>query len=264
MFYIKEFTKLLKSNFLLGLLLLVSIFGVVTVTLQKDKISKKLSLDEQTKVIPYFNALVHSDRGLGNIRRKMKNLPGVVDIKVPSAQKITEEINYLKKNFDANLIDGLKAMSFKRIKIELENGIELKNQNLIKEYLLRLVGKDSVTIGAIKTPRKLKLQENQTLFNLLHWAESYLIILFTCLFTICLFLLNKPLSNQSFIIEKFQRKKDVSLKILLSGCGFLFLASVIVNQGFSPQFSLLMLVPLGYGIALMTFLTFKKKLKFKI
>lgn len=264
MFYLKEFTKLLRSNFLLGFLLFVSIFGVVTVTLQKEKIARNLSLSEQAKVIPYFNALVHSDKGLNNIKRKMKQLPGVVDIKVPSAEKITEEINYLKKNFDENLISGLAAMNFKRIKVELENGIEVKNQNLIKEYLLRLVGKDSVTIGAIKTPRELKLQENQVLGNLLSWAESYLMIFFISLFTICMFLLRKPLTNQSFIIEKFQRKKDVSIKILLSGCGVLFFSSILVNQGFSPQFSIFLLIPFAYGLALMTFLAFKKKMKFKI
>lgn len=263
MFYIKEFLKIFKANFLVCSLLAIAIFGSVTTALQKDKLSQKLSLDTQSENIPYFNALIHNVDGLQSVRRKMKQLPGVRDIIVPKSKKITSEVNYLKENFDESLINELAVVNFKRIKVELEKGIEVKNQNLIKEYLLRLIGKDSVTIGAIKTPRKVELSTNSTLSNLTTWAESYLLVFFMILFTVCLFLLKKPLTNHSFIIEKFQRRRDVNTKILLSGCVTLFAVSILLNQALSRELNLFVLIPVGYGLAVMTFITFKKKLEYK-
>lgn len=264
MFYLKEFLKIYRANFLVSTLLCFSIFGAVTTALQKNTISKKLSLNAQTEIVPYFNALIHSADGLQSVSRKMKQLPGVKDIKFPNEKKISAEVNYLKENFDEGLITELAVMNFKRIKVELDNGIELKNQNLIKEYLLRLVGKDSVTIGAIKTPRKVEVSNNETLFNITTWAESYLLIFFMVLFTICLVLLKKPINNHSFIIEKFQRKKDVNTKLILTGCGVVFILSLAANQILTTEVNIFVLIPAGYGLALMTILTFKKNLQFKL
>ena len=263
MFYIKEFLKIFRSNFLVCSLLAVSIFGAVTTSLQKDQLSSKLSLSSSTENIPYFNALIHNADGLQSVSRKMKQLPGVRDIIIPKSKKLTSEVNYLKENFDESLISELAVMNFKRIKIELENGVEVKNQNLIKEYLLRLMGKDSVTIGAIKTPRKVEVANNTLLSNITTWAESYLLIFFMVLFTICMILLRKPLTNHSFIIEKFQRRKDVNTKILLTGCTLLFGVSILLNQSISREVNIFVLIPIGYGLAVMTFLTFKKKLEYK-
>lgn len=264
MFYLKEFLKIFRSNFLVSMLLCLSIFGAVTTALQKDIISQKLSLNAQSEIIPYFNALIHSGDGLESVRRKMKQLPGVRDIKFPKEKKISAEVSYLKENFDESLISELAVMNFKRIKVELDNGIEVKNQNLIKEYLLRLVGQDSVTIGSIKTPRKIEISNNKALFNITTWAESYLLIFFMVLFTICLILLKKPINNHSFIIEKFQRKKDVNTKLILVGCSAIFLLSLGANQLLTREMNIFVLIPAGYGLALMTILTFKKNLQFKL
>ena len=125
------------------------------------------------------------------------------------------------------------------------------------------MGKDSVTIGAIKTPRAVDVSKNSTLSNITAWAESYLLIFFMALFTICLLLLRKPLNNQAFIIEKFQRRKDVNTKILFSGCAILFLLALGANQTISRELNIFLLIPAGYAMALITFLTFKTKLEFK-
>lgn len=263
MFYIKEFGKLFKANFLVSFMFSVSVLGLMTIVLQKNKIHDELSLDGQTKVIPYFNALVHSDISLGNIKRKMVQLPGVRNILIFKANKIKNEIKHLKKSFNQELIGQLTSINYKKIKIELDDGVKVKSQNLIREYLLRLIGKNSVTLGAVKTPRNLNISSNNSLFTLIKWSETYLIGLFMVMMAISLFLLLKPLNNQSFIIERFQRREYVNTKIMFSGAAILVLLSILSNQLLSSEVHILAVLPLLYIAFIICSFTLGKKLNFK-
>ena len=81
--------------------------------------------------------------------------------------------------------------------VEFEDGVNLKNQNLVREYLARLVGKDSVTIGAVKMPRGINLKEGDFLTGFLKHVDLYIFAIFTGLFMLSLFLLQKSKNSDS-------------------------------------------------------------------
>ena len=264
MFYLKEFSKLFRSNLILSSILIFSVFGLVSSTLQKEKIKSELSLSQKTNTIPYFNALVSNKINLESIKRKMINLPGVFKVNVAQTHGLAEELGHLKKNFGQDIIGELSALNYKKLKIELEEGIHAKNQELVREYLSRLVGKESLTMGAVKTPRNINLKKDDSLLVFAQYADIYLTIFFMALMAICVLLLMKPLNNQAYIIEKFQRKTKVNIKVLMSGVSCIGLVSFAVNYLYNSEIKMSSMAVLAYILILPVIFLMSKKLSYKV
>lgn len=217
MFYLKEFFKILKDNFVLSFIFLFSFTTFVSVSHNKNMIEKELSLTGKVKASPYFNALVSNDINLDSVQRKMKYLPGVKNVSLNASTTIKNEIEGLKSKFGESVIKSLSTINYRKLKVELEKGIHQKNQSLIREYLTKLVGRDSLTMGSVRQPKKLKLNKNDNLLVLLNWGGTYLIAISGVMFLISSILLAKQMNDISYLIEKFQRKKMVKIKIFMSG-----------------------------------------------
>lgn len=263
MFYLKEFNKLVKSHLVLSLILSISILGLMTSVIQKDRIKTELSLSKKTQMIPYFNALVSKNINAEGLKRKMKNLPGVFEVVVSEDKGIQKEISHLEKNFGKKIISELSSVNFQKIKVQLEKGIHIKNQELVREYLTRLVGKSDVTIGAIKQPRNVSLKKDDLLMMFTEKVDIYLLIFFMLMIAISVALLLKPLNNQSYIIEKFQRKEHVNIKILMSGILFISFISLALNFVYSQELEMSALISLLYILVLPVVFLLSQKLRYR-
>lgn len=217
MFYLKEFFKLLKDNLFLGFLCTLSTVGMLTVPHFNEEIKAIASIDKKVNLSPYFNALISGKINLSSVTRRMEQLPGVVSVTQVKNSGLTKEIGELKAKFGQEMIAGLTSLSYQQIKISVNQGLEKKNQNLIQEYLARLVGKSSVTMGHIKTPKKFSIDKSDPLALILKYIDFFLIGFFGILFTLSTILLAKPLKDISYIIQRFQRKDFVNIKIYFSG-----------------------------------------------
>ena len=242
MFYLKEFFKILKSNLLLSTIFVLSSLTLLTISGQQVKIKKLLSLKKQSSSGPYFNAIVSKNDNIDSVIRRMKNLPGVVSVEKHGASGIQAQISNLKKKFGADVINNLAAVNYKRVKVEVEDGLNAGSLNLIKEYMARLIGKDSVKIGGVKQPNGLKVKKNAFLYKFLTFFDVYAQIVLGGLWLISTFLILISVRRKAFIIEKFQRKSNTSLKIMLSGFGVLSVLTLLLNQVFLGQFQLISLV----------------------
>lgn len=263
MFYLKEFNKLVKSHFILTSILFVSVFGFMTSTIQKEKIKKEISLSQKTQMIPYFNALISKKVNADGLKRKMKKLPGVFEVIVSEDTGLYKELNHLEKNFGKKIISELSSVNVQKVKVQLEKGIHKKNQELVREYLTRLVGKTDVTIGAIKEPRKVNLKKDDTLMLFSEYLDIYLIVFFMLMIAITISLLVKPLNNQAYIIEKFQRKTHVNIKILMSGVGVIACLTFAVNFLYAKELEWNSLLSLVYILALPVVFLMTQKLKYR-
>ena len=263
MFYLKEFFKLLRDNIILSLVFVISLTSFISLSHNKMIVDKEVSLNQKMKLNPYFNALISNNTNLNSVIRKMKNLPGVSDVQVTQSNQLKSEVNQLKERFGEGIVSSLSTLNYRKIKIELDKGIHAKNQSLIKEYLGKLVGKSSLTVGMVKTPKQIKLDREASAFKVLDWGSSYLISLSGLMFFISTFLLARQASDISFLIERFQRKTMVKEKILISGLSVItvvLLASNIYFNANVEMISILAVIAVFVGTYTISILT-KKNLK---
>lgn len=264
MFYLKEFFKVLKTNLLLGVIFLVSTFGIITISHHQKTINRELSLSNKSASLPYFNALVSNESKMESIIRRMKQLPGVVAIREGQQSQMKSEISKLKSTFGESIIKGLATINYKRLKIELEVGLREKSQNLIKEYLTRLVGIESITLGEIRLPKEIKLKTKDNLLVFLNSIDVYIFSVLIGLWLVSSILLLNSVNTSSFIIEKFQRKTNTNIKIFMSG--FLLLVFIALGLNYFSNNTIefdsiivaLIMLSAGAGLTIVL----KKQLKF--
>ena len=244
MFYLKEFYQLFRANRLLSIIFLFSIMGIVISVTQKEEINYQLTKAQSIKLLPYFNALIQNGTNIEKIQRKMSDLPGVSTVKLLDHSAVSKEVKKLQQRFDKDLLNELSSLKLQRIKVELESGLLEKNQNLIKEYLARLVGKESITIGAVKRPSQFLKRKETFQQKIMKWGDIYIISFFSALFLMSIFLIQGRLNKQSYIIEKFQRKKYVKTKIMFAGASFAMGTALILNISLFKSITVMAIFPI--------------------
>ena len=242
MFYLVEFFKVVKTNTMAFVLLSASSFGIIFLSSNFSLVKEKLSLSSQAQETPYFNALISKKMQVDGVLRRMKKLPGVIAADKPSNTQIKTEIEKIKKVFGGDIIRSLASVDYTKIRISLEAGIKKKSYELIKEYLQRLVGATSVTMGEIKYPNQGQVKLKGFLGKFLSWINIYTLSVLGGIWLVSLVLFARPLISHAYIIEKFQRKNLVGLKIGLLGMSTLLAILMGGTYFFNSQIEV-------YGIA---------------
>lgn len=262
MFYLNHFVKAILNFKISGILFVLFTIGLITATHQRKSIKKVFSLNGKTTTRPYFNALISNDSNLSSIARKMRKLPGVKNVRVKKALEVTKELKGLQSDLDSDVLKSLSAINYSSVTIELSTAIQSRSQNLIKEYLSRLVGDSSITISGIKKPKTRTLKKNSPEVILHKWGDKYIVAILTILWLASCLSFANYLKNYSFLIEKFQRKSKVDLKIFTSGIIFLCLVTLGVNIYLNPKVHYGNMAYILAALAL-SVLIFSKKNEFK-
>lgn len=262
MFYLIEFLKITQRSFLLGVIALVSSTFVIGVAHFEPEIRTKITkLGKIKSNQPYFNALIDKSTSVGKIQRKMSQLPGVISVISAGELNAPKEIEKLQKSYGDDVLSSLSKLNFTKVKIEVAQGLKSKNLKLIQEYLVRLVGKEAVTIGEFKIP-SIKTGKVKLLNFLQSWGISFFIGIGVLLFALSLFLMKNAIQRHSFIIENFQRRKNVGLQIMLHGFGLIWLAvlsSLVVFTGSVNFFAMSITVALVAIVAIVGFSMQKRR-----
>lgn len=237
--------------------------GLVGATLQFSKVEQKIKTLTQIKAEhPYFNALIDRSVSIDKIERKMKQLPGVITVLSSGVLKGDEEIKKMSSLFGKEVFPSLKNLNFQKIKVEVSKGLELKNQKLIQEYLARLVGKESVTLGTFKFPSRTR--GKIFLLEMLNSWGSFLLLGVLFFFWVVSFaFLVRPVARRSFIIENFQRRKQVGPKILLGAVISIALLVTVLNITLFKSFDTtgIILLPLMGLIGMALFRILSRNIK---
>jgi len=262
MFYLNHFLKSLTSFKLNGLLFVLLTVILTTALHNRSYVQKLFSLANKTITRPYFNALVTNDVNLNTVARKLKKLPGVEAVTIKKVNDVKDELGSLKGELDTDVLNSLVNINYTSLTVELGRSLQARSQSLIREYLTRLVGKDSITISDIKKPKILKMKKNDPYLFLNNWGDLYLIGLLTVIWFASCFSFSKYLNNYSYLIEKFQRKKKVGLKIFSFGLVTTVTASLLGNLYFNPKVAIIewlfMITLIGFSLII-----FKQKMEYK-
>ena len=222
MFYLKAIFNIFRSHIvLLGFNVIALALFLTTINYRTD-ITNFFSLDNKTNRSPYFNALISGKKDISFIQRKMQQLPGVESVTIKDNVNAANELKKIIPK--ASISEALGVTTFTPVKIFLNANITTSSRKLIREYLTRLMGEDSVTFSRVKYPAKINLKKYPYFKIFSNWSGAYFAFIFFGLWITSVILIAPYFHQQGYIIEKFQRKKAVSVKMF---AGLVFFVSAL-------------------------------------
>lgn len=250
MFYLIQFFKILKKSPLRGFFLFL--FSLILVL----SIGQKNYLEEQfTKMIPenkagdFFYALIASGESYNHVARQVAVLPGVFKVDVLSEEQIKEEVKSVLGTVQADLTDTNLDLNYAGLKVTYAKDLKQRPKELIREYLTHLVGEGNITLGAIKAPDQINDKRAQFISVIKTWGYSLYLFIVFIFWTISLLSVRVKIAEAAYILEHYQRKQKVGLKMAINGLALFFLISVGATfaLGIMPQI-------LNLVVALMIFI----------
>lgn len=262
MFYLKHFFEVIKNTKLNGILFIALSALLITSFHNRMYLKKVFSMTKKVVSRPYFNALITDKINLNSVKRKMTRLPGVEKVTIKKTMDVGKELGTLSSELGSDFVKGLADLNYASVTIELANGLQARSQGLIREYLTRLVGKSSVAISDIKKPQKLSLNKNDPYQLINNWGDFYILGILSTLWFVSSFLLVRYLKNYAYLIEKFQRKKNVAMKIYFIGLSSICFLALAANLYSKPTFVIEAWVAFAI-LGLISWSFFRQKQEFK-
>lgn len=196
-------------------------------------IGQKSFLEEQfLKMIPenkagsYFYALIASSESYQNVAHQMAVLPGVHKVEVLSEAQIKDEVKGILGSLQANLNPATLDLNYAGLKIIYAKDLKPRAQELIRDYLTHLVGEGNITLGAIKVNDQTLDKRNQFIGAIKTWGYSFYLIVIFAFWMISLLSVRVKIAEASYLLESYQRKKGVGVKMASFGLSLIFILSV--------------------------------------
>jgi hypothetical protein len=246
MFYLVQFFKILFKSPVRGFFLFF--FSIALVF----SIGQKNYLEEQfTKMIPenkagdYFYALISTNESYQTVARQMSQLPGVYKVEILSETQIKEEVKSVLGALQVDMTDSNLDLNYAGLKIIYTKELKPRAQELVRDYLTHLVGEGNITLGNIKTSDQISDKRAQFINVIKTWGYSLYLFIVFIFWVISLLSVRVKIAEASYLLENYQRKRKVGLKMALNGLTLIFILSVAVTFVLGmPQFMNL-LVALG-------------------
>lgn len=227
MFYLIQFFKILTKSPVRGFFLVF--FSIILVL----SIGQKNQLEEQfTKMIPenksgdFFYALIASTESYEQVARQMAVLPGVFKIEVLSEEQIKEEVRAILGTVTADLTDSNLDLNYAGLKVIYAKDLKQRPKELVRDYLTHLVGEGNITLGAIKSNDQGIDKRAQFISVIKSWGYSLYLFIIFIFWTISLLAVRAKIAEASYILEHYQRKQKVGLKVAINGLSLIFILSV--------------------------------------
>lgn len=227
MFYLKQFFKIFFKSPARGMFLCLFSFLLVFSLGQKALLEEQfLKLIPENKSGPSFYALIAASESYQNIARQMQMLPGVYKVETLSETQIKDEVkNILGSLQVANLTTNLD-LNYAGIKVVYVKGLKPRAQELIRDYLSHLVAEGNITMGAIKDNGEAFDKRTQFISTIKNWGYSIYLIVLSSFWFISLLSMRSKIEETAYLLENYQRKTRVSIKMALNGIGLIFILSV--------------------------------------
>jgi len=224
MFYLSNFFKAFFHNPLRGFVFVIATMAFVASAFVTTKVENSLmkGIAKMERGASFF-ALIDSRENNNRVARKLRELPGVNKVKVLSKAHVSSSLDELLKTLNVGVSRDLIDLSFSGLKIEFQKGLPQRSQNLIRDYLTRLVGVEKLTMGAINR-ESMEAKKKRGSFSVM--IKTYLGPIVTATAGIIWFILfliyRKDFIRTSYLSEQFQRRTNVPAKSLASGFLLLF------------------------------------------
>lgn len=233
MFYLKTFFAVFCKKpiraFVFGLLCVL----FFTSMFQRPLVARYCAALGPQEEAPYFYALLWGDLGALQVQDKMSKLPGVKSVESKTADELKTQVSKSLSELEMGLPESIKQMKMEGLRINLDPKTNSISQQLIREYLSKLVGVSNLVMTDLKLPPKRPFEKYEVI------ARSFgSIILSATLFVlwfIFLYSFRSALYQEAYLIENFQRRDHVAFKSILAGLGLFFGASLGIAFIISAQ-----------------------------
>lgn len=196
-------------------------------------IGQKSFLEEQfLKMIPenkagsYFYALIASTESYQNVARQMAVLPGVHKVEVLSEAQIKDEVKNILGAMQINLPTTTLDLNYAGLKVIYAKDLKPRAQELVRDYLTHLVGEGNITLGAIKVNDQTLDKKNQFITAIKSWGYSIYLFIIFMFWMIALLSVRAKIAEASYLLESYQRKRKVGIKMASFGLSVIFILSV--------------------------------------
>jgi hypothetical protein len=189
----------------------------------------------------YFTAIIDDSVDVQTIERKVSNLPGVSLVKMKNISSTADEVMSNLKGLDIEGMEEVIQGKYYSLKIFLNNQASREGQNLIREYLTRLVGNAQISISSIKTldlPTRIIKGVVKIARNI---GDKVIIGISFLIWTSFAIFFILRLSQYAKVVQFYQRKKGLLVKMTSILSGILFLIALGVNSITSMNSEVLML-----------------------
>lgn len=262
MFYLKNFFSAIFEQKVKGLAFVLLSLGLTFSLLQRNEVKNLFSFSQKIIQKPYFNALLPSASEAKMIVNRLEKLPGVEEVKIVKHNLDKNSFKSMGVSLSNDVVAGVLSQDYQTIKVVLENNLEMRSQNLIKEYLGRLLGDRDVTISEVKLPQKIELKKNDPSLWVDNYGDLYIIAVLGVLWLFSCYGIISYIQLKSYLVEKFQRKSDVAMKTFFVGVSLIFIPTIAYLVVGSAK------LPLKELAVLVLFISFailfaKKKVQFQ-
>lgn len=196
---------------------------------------------------PSFHALISGDQNYQRISRKLLELPGVQKVGHMSKVEIQSQVKSVLKNVDFEIKIDEMDLNYVGLRVTLEKGLQDRSQNLIRDYLVRLVGAEKLTLGAIKKTSKSEVIKNQIFSQFREWGVTIVSLSFVVIWALVAFGFSVQVKKSSYLIEQFQRRSKVGLKVMLIATMSIF----AISFGLTISIGNLSIVGMIVGLSLL-------------
>jgi hypothetical protein len=230
MFYLVQFFKILFKSPLRGFFLFL--FSIILVF----SIGQKNYLEEQfSRMIPenkagdYFYALISSTESYQSVAQQMGQLPGVYKVEILSEAQIKEEVKSVLGSLQVDMNESKLDLNYAGLKVVYGKELKPRAKDLIRDYLTHLVGEGNITIGAIKANDQISDKRAQFISVIKTWGYSLYLFIIFIFWVVSLLSVRVKIAEASYLLENYQRKKKVALKMALNGLMLIFVISVAIT-----------------------------------
>lgn len=223
MFYIRCFKQLIKkSPIFLTIYFLIAFTGVIGLHFSSNIVDHIELATAKTARPAFFHALIDNKENYSRVSRKLRSLPGVRNVEVFSPEKMEEEAKKILKDLDVASSAGLLELGQAGLKIIFESNVQIKSMELVRDYLLRLVGEENITFGDIINENVSDRKESwsSVLTENMQWFFIGIVFILWLLINM---IYARVFNNQIYLIQNFQRRKNISLKLYFAS-GFILIA----------------------------------------
>lgn len=230
MFYLVQFFKILFKSPIRGFFLFL--FSILLVF----SIGQKKYLEEQfTRMIPenkagdYFYALISTSESYQNVAGQMQKLPGIHKVEILSETQIKEEVKNVLGSLQVDVNDSSLDLNYAGLKVIYAKDLKPRAQELVRDYLTHLVGEGNITLGGIKTNDQTGDKRAQFISVIKTWGYSLYLFIIFIFWVVSLLSVRVKIAEASYLLENYQRKKKVGLKVALNGLTLIFILSAAVT-----------------------------------
>jgi hypothetical protein len=251
MFYLNSFWKTILQNPFKGVFFsfftISLFFGILSKKQIDQKIFDKITMSGQES---FFYALLDDKENQARIARKLRALPGVKKVDILTSHSVNAKAAEVIKSVGLGLSSELMNLDYSGLKVVFLSKISTRSIQLIRDYLNRLVGKKHITLGGIKTPRQSQKKLSGILNYVKSWGSILSLLSFFLLWLVSFTQFREALSKNAYLVESFQRRDKVAIKMLIVGLlSFSFIAIIFHLTFFGiPSFVNLSLI---LGIAML-------------